>query len=117
MFGCGGERDAGKRPLMGAAAARGADRLFVTSDNPRGEDPLAIIGEILAGASGARVEVEPDRRRAIHAAIADAARGDVVLVAGKGHEGWQEAAGERRPFDDAAVAGEALACRAGREGG
>ena len=117
VFGCGGERDAGKRPLMGAAAARGADRLFVTSDNPRGEDPLAIIGEILAGASGAPVEVEPDRRRAIHAAIAGASRGDVVLVAGKGHEGWQEAVGERRPFDDAAVAGEALACRVGREGG
>ena len=117
VFGCGGERDAGKRPLMGAAAARGADRIFVTSDNPRGEDPLAIIEDVLAGTSGARVEVEPDRRRAIHAAVAGAARGDVVLVAGKGHEGWQETAGERLPFDDAAVAREALAGRAGREGG
>ena len=117
VFGCGGERDAGKRSLMGAAAARGADRLFVTSDNPRGEDPLAIIGEVLAGTSGAWIEVEPDRRRAIHAAVVGAARGDVVLVAGKGHEGWQEAAGERRPFDDAAAVREALAYRAEREGG
>ncbi len=115
VFGCGGERDEGKRRLMGAVAAGAADRLFVTSDNPRGEDPLAIIDEIVAGAGEARVEVRPDRREAIHAAIADAAPEDVVLVAGKGHEAWQEIGGERRPFDDAAVAREALARRA--EGG
>ena len=117
VFGCGGERDAGKRRLMGAAAARGAERLFVTSDNPRGEDPLAIIDDILMGTQGARVEVEPDRRRAIHAAISGAARDDVVLVAGKGHETWQEVGRERRPFDDAAVARDALVCRVGRDAG
>ena len=119
VFGCGGERDAGKRRLMGAAAARGAERLFVTSDNPRGEDPLAIIDDVLAGVlggCGARVEVEPDRRRAIHAAVSGAGPDDVVLVAGKGHETWQEIGGERRPFDDARVAREALARRAGRGG-
>jgi len=114
VFGCGGERDKGKRALMGAAAARGAERLFVTSDNPRGESPLAIIDDILAGTAGARVEVEPDRRRAIHVAVADAERDDIVLVAGKGHETWQEIGGERRPFDDVAVAREALARRAER---
>ena len=117
VFGCGGERDTGKRPLMGAAAARGAERLFVTSDNPRGEDPLAIIDDVLAGVPGACVEVEPDRRRAIHAAVSGAGPDDVVLVAGKGHESWQEIGGERRPFDDARVAREALARRAGRGGG
>ena len=117
VFGCGGERDRGKRPLMGAAAARGADRLFVTSDNPRGEDPRAIIDGILAGTADTRVEIEPDRRRAIHAAVADAAPDDLVLVAGKGHEATQEAGGERRPFDDVAVAREALARRAGRDAG
>ena len=117
VFGCGGERDRGKRPLMGAAAAEGADRLFVTSDNPRGEDPRAIVADILAGTAGARVEIEPDRRRAIHAAVADAAPDDLVLVAGKGHEAAQEVGGERRPFDDAAVAREALARRAGRNVG
>ena len=115
VFGCGGERDAGKRPLMGTAAARGAERLFVTSDNPRGEDPLAIIDQILAGTRGTRVEVEPDRRRAIDSAIAGAHQHDIVLVAGKGHEAWQEVAGELRPFDDVAVAREALARRARRD--
>ena len=115
VFGCGGERDAGKRRLMGAAAARGAERLFVTSDNPRGEDPRAIIDDILAGTGDARVEVEPDRRRAIRAAVSGAGPEDIVLVAGKGHETWQEIGGERRPFDDAAVAREELARRAGRD--
>ena len=115
VFGCGGERDAGKRPLMGAAAARGAGRLFVTSDNPRGEDPHSIIDDILAGTGGGRVDVEPDRRRAIRAAISDASPGDIVLVAGKGHEAWQEIDGERHPFDDARVARDALAERARRE--
>ena len=115
VFGCGGERDSGKRGLMGAAAARGADRLFVTSDNPRGEPPLAIIAEILAGIRDVRVEVNPDRRGAIHSAIAGAGRDDIVLVAGKGHERWQEVGGDRRPFDDVAVVREALARRAGRD--
>ena len=114
VFGCGGGRDTGKRRLMGTAAARGADRLFVTSDNPREEDPLAIIEGILAGVEGARLEVEPDRRLAIHAAIADADRDDIVLVAGKGHEAWQEIGDERRPFDDAATAREALVRRTAR---
>ena len=117
VFGCGGERDRGKRPLMGAAAARGAERLFVTSDNPRSEKPFAIIDHILAGTRGARVEVEPDRRRAIHAAVCGASPGDVVLVAGKGHETWQEAGDERHPFDDVAVVREALARRTGRAPG
>ena len=114
VFGCGGNRDSGKRPLMGAAAARGASRLVVTSDNPRNEDPMAIIRDILAGTRSASVEVEPDRRTAIHSAISNADPGDIVLVAGKGHETWQELAGERLPFDDAAVVREALAARIGR---
>ena len=117
VFGCGGERDKGKRRLMGAVAARGAERLFVTSDNPRGEDPLAIIDDILAGTRGARVAIEPDRRRAIHAAVSNAGPDDIVLVAGKGHEIWQEVEGERRPFDDVVVVREALARRAGRDAG
>ena len=114
VFGCGGERDAGKRRLMGAAAALGADRLFVTSDNPRGEDPLSIIDEILAGAEGAPLEVEPDRRRAIRAAVSGAGPNDIVLVAGKGHETWQEIRDRRLPFDDVVAVREALAARVKR---
>jgi UDP-N-acetylmuramoyl-L-alanyl-D-glutamate--2,6-diaminopimelate ligase len=111
VFGCGGDRDRGKRPLMGGIAARLADRLVVTSDNPRSEDPRAIIGEIMEGVdrrSGA-VTTEPDRRAAIRRAVADARRGDVVLIAGKGHEAYQEIGATRHPFSDAAVAREALA--------
>ena len=110
VFGAGGDRDRGKRPLMGAIAARDADRVLLTSDNPRSEDPDAIIAEILAGAEGAaNVRVQPDRRAAIHAAVREAAPGDVVVIAGKGHERGQEFAGGRKePFDDAAVAREAL---------
>ena len=85
VFGCGGDRDRGKRPMMGEIARRLADRVIVTSDNPRSEDPEAIIGEILAGA-GQDVEHDADRRRAIGRAIAEAAPGDVVVIAGKGHE-------------------------------
>ncbi len=107
VFGCGGDRDRAKRPLMGAAATRGADVVVVTSDNPRSEDPLAIIGEILGGVEG-DVHVEPDRRRAIERAIELAEPGDVVLVAGKGHERGQEIAGRVRPFDDREVARDAL---------
>jgi UDP-N-acetylmuramoyl-L-alanyl-D-glutamate--2,6-diaminopimelate ligase len=114
VFGCGGDRDRGKRPLMGAIAARNADFVVLTSDNPRSEDPLAIITDILEGVLGeTRAGQEPqvivDRREAIAAAIAGAAAGDVVLIAGKGHEDYQESAGQRIPFLDAAVAAEALA--------
>lgn len=107
-FGAGGDRDAGKRPEMGAAAVQGADVVIVTDDNPRGEDASAIRAAILAGAPGAR-EV-PDRRSAIHAAIAEAKAGDIVVIAGKGHEQGQivgRGAEERiLPFDDATVARE-----------
>ena len=108
VFGCGGNRDKGKRPLMGAAASRGADRVWITSDNPRNEAPRAIIDDILAGCDGTP-RVEPDRARAIFEAIGSARCGDVVLIAGKGHEDYQEIAGERLPFADVDVAGRALA--------
>jgi UDP-N-acetylmuramoyl-L-alanyl-D-glutamate--2,6-diaminopimelate ligase len=107
VFGCGGERDRSKRPLMGRIAAEASDLTIVTSDNPRGEDPDAIIGEILEGVTG-DVEVEPDRRRAIERAIAAARGGDIVVIAGKGHERGQEIAGRVIPFDDREVAREAL---------
>jgi UDP-N-acetylmuramoyl-L-alanyl-D-glutamate--2,6-diaminopimelate ligase len=108
VFGCGGDRDRKKRPLMGEIAARIADRVFVTSDNPRSENPDAIIEEILAGIDRP-VEHDADRRVAIFAAVADARDGDVVVIAGKGHEQGQEfAGGEKIPFDDVSVAREAL---------
>jgi len=107
VFGCGGDRDRGKRPLMGRVAARLADRVIVTSDNPRGEDPLAIIAGIVQGARG-NCSVEPDRARAIREAVTNARSGDVVLLAGKGHERYQEMGGVRHPFSDAAQAGAAL---------
>ena len=115
VFGCGGDRDRAKRPLMGAIAARLADLAVVTSDNPRSEDPLAIIEAIVAGIdtepeARAEVVVEPDRRAAIGLALASAEPGDVVLVAGKGHEQGQEFADSRKvPFDDRDVAREELA--------
>jgi UDP-N-acetylmuramoyl-L-alanyl-D-glutamate--2,6-diaminopimelate ligase len=113
VFGAGGDRDRDKRPLMGAAAARGADRVIVTSDNPRSEAPTAIIEQILAGA-GAGVESEVDRRKAIAEAIGSAEPGDVVVIAGKGHEQGQEFEGGRKePFDDVTVAREALRARLG----
>jgi UDP-N-acetylmuramoyl-L-alanyl-D-glutamate--2,6-diaminopimelate ligase len=102
VFGCGGERDAGKRPLMGEAASRLADEVVITSDNPRGEDPAAIIAAIAAGAR-APFLTEPDRAQAIAAAIAGAKREDIVLVAGKGHERYQELGTGRQPFSDVAV--------------
>ena len=108
VFGCGGNRDRGKRPLMGAAAAAGADEVWLTSDNPRNEDPRSIIDDILAG-TGGTPRVEPDRARAIFEAVGGARRGDVVLIAGKGHEDYQEIVGERLPFSDVAMAGKALA--------
>ena len=107
VFGCGGERDEAKRPLMGAIAARLADRVVITSDNPRGEDPLAIIeaarrgAEAEAGACAERIELEPDRAAAIALAVGQAAAGDSILVAGKGCEAHQLIKGERRPFSDA----------------
>jgi UDP-N-acetylmuramoyl-L-alanyl-D-glutamate--2,6-diaminopimelate ligase len=108
VFGCGGDRDRGKRPLMGEIAARLADQVFVTSDNPRSEDPEAIIEQILAGIDRP-VHHDPDRRRAIGEAIAAARSGDVVVIAGKGHEQGQEFENGRKiPFDDVAVAREAL---------
>ena len=100
VFGCGGDRDRGKRPQMGALAARLADRAWVTNDNPRGEDPAAIAAEIVAGAPGAGLAVVLDRREAIAAAVREARAGDVVLVAGKGHETTQTIAGVVTPFDD-----------------
>ena len=117
VLGCGGDRDRGKRPLMGAAAARLADVAILTSDNPRSEDPLAILDEMLHGVLGvhegarARVIVEPDRAAAIGLAAGLAGKGDVVLVAGKGHETGQYVAGTVLPFDDRAVTAAALAWR------
>jgi UDP-N-acetylmuramoyl-L-alanyl-D-glutamate--2,6-diaminopimelate ligase len=108
VFGAGGDRDRGKRPLMGRVAARLADVAIVTSDNPRSEEPLAIIQDVLQGA-GVDVEIDPDRRTAIERAVALAEPGDVVLIAGKGHEQGQEIGGVVHPFDDRVVAREALA--------
>jgi UDP-N-acetylmuramoyl-L-alanyl-D-glutamate--2,6-diaminopimelate ligase len=105
VFGCGGERDAGKRPLMGAVAERWADRIIITNDNPRGEDPAAIAREILAGLrEPACVQLELDRAQAIAQAIASAGSGDVVLIAGKGHEDYQLLGERRIAFSDRAVA-------------
>lgn len=133
VFGCGGDRDRTKRPLMGRIAAALADEVIVTSDNPRSEPPAAIIEEIVAGLNGGpprldaragerppsgklgHVEVEPDRRKAIFRAIELAGPDDIVLIAGKGHEPYQEISGIRHPFDDRAVAREALRQRHTRQ--
>jgi UDP-N-acetylmuramoyl-L-alanyl-D-glutamate--2,6-diaminopimelate ligase len=114
VFGCGGDRDRGKRPLMGEAAARLADQVYVTSDNPRGEEPLAIIREIEVGVKkvspgGGTHATIPDRREAIGAALAEARGGDLVVIAGKGHETYQVLRDRTIPFDDRVVAREALA--------
>ena len=110
VFGCGGDRDRAKRPKMGLAATANADLSIVTSDNPRSEDPLAIIAEITPGAEegGGRFVVEPDRRAAIRLAMTEAAPGDVVVIAGKGHESYQELADRTIPFDDRTVAAQEL---------
>jgi UDP-N-acetylmuramyl-tripeptide synthetase len=111
VFGCGGDRDSGKRPEMGRVAGKGADRIVVTSDNPRSEEPGAIAAAIVAGIreTGQRNHaLELDRAAAIRMAVASAQGGDVVLVAGKGHEDYQERLGERTPFSDVAVATAAL---------
>lgn len=107
VFGAGGDRDPMKRPLMGEACAKLADKLVVTSDNPRSEDPLKIIDAILVGVrgrgSGIGVTVEPDRKKAIEFALREAEEGDVVVIAGKGHETTQEIKGVKYPFDDREV--------------
>jgi UDP-N-acetylmuramoyl-L-alanyl-D-glutamate--2,6-diaminopimelate ligase len=121
VFGCGGDRDVAKRPLMGEVATRLADDVILTSDNPRSEDPQAIIDDIRGGipeGTGARVAVEPDRRRAIERAVAESRPGDVVVIAGKGHETTQTIGDTVRPFDDREVARAALAALApGAPGG
>ena len=112
VFGCGGDRDPGKRPQMGAIAAAHADRIVVTSDNPRGEDPVEIANAVVRGVRDAghrRWTIEVDRRVAIAQAIAAAKASDIVLVAGKGHETYQESHGKRVPFSDAHEADAALA--------
>jgi UDP-N-acetylmuramoyl-L-alanyl-D-glutamate--2,6-diaminopimelate ligase len=112
VFGCGGNRDASKRPLMGAIAARDADAVVVTSDNPRAEAPAAILADIVAGVADRRhVAMVEDRRIAIATAVADADTRDVILLAGKGHEDYQEVAGVKLPFSDVAEASAALARR------
>jgi UDP-N-acetylmuramoyl-L-alanyl-D-glutamate--2,6-diaminopimelate ligase len=116
VFGCGGDRDRAKRPLMGEIAARLADRTYVTTDNARSEDPGAIVEEIVAGIpdggdSGGDVVTVLDRRMAIGAAIGAARSGDVVIVAGKGHETGQTVQGETKPFDDRVAARAELAGR------
>jgi UDP-N-acetylmuramoyl-L-alanyl-D-glutamate--2,6-diaminopimelate ligase len=110
VFGCGGDRDRGKRPKMGRAAGEGSDFVVVTSDNPRSEDPMAIIEETLAGLreTATRYAVEPDRRKAIALALAEAVPGDIVLLAGKGHERTQITRDGEFPFDDHQVASEEL---------
>jgi MurE/MurF fusion protein len=114
VFGCGGNRDAGKRPLMGAIAARLADQVVLTSDNPRDEAPGFILAQILAGIAGHdEVDVIEDRREAVARAVVRAAAADVVLLAGKGHEQTQEIAGVLRPFSDVQEAQQALQRRAG----
>jgi UDP-N-acetylmuramoyl-L-alanyl-D-glutamate--2,6-diaminopimelate ligase len=109
VFGCGGDRDRSKRPLMGAVVSGSADVTVITSDNPRHEDRMAIIDEVVGGVvDGAPVIVEPDRARAIARAVELARPGDVVLVAGKGHEAVIEVGDERLAFDDRLVAAAAL---------
>jgi UDP-N-acetylmuramoyl-L-alanyl-D-glutamate--2,6-diaminopimelate ligase len=108
VFGCGGGRDRGKRPEMGGVAQSGADVVVVTSDNPRDEPPEGVIADILSGMDASEVIVEPDRRAAIATAIGIARSGDLVLVAGKGHEAMQHVGTELVPFDDRVVAAEIL---------
>jgi UDP-N-acetylmuramoyl-L-alanyl-D-glutamate--2,6-diaminopimelate ligase len=115
VFGCGGDRDRGKRPLMGRAATSSADLTIITNDNPRSEDPLAIIADIEPGAreGRGRYVIEPDRRAAIRLAVHEAAERDVVVIAGKGHETYQELEDRTVAFDDRVVAAEEIRARLG----
>jgi UDP-N-acetylmuramoyl-L-alanyl-D-glutamate--2,6-diaminopimelate ligase len=110
LFGCGGDRDRAKRPLMGEAAGRGSDFVVLTSDNPRSEDPRAIINDALVGLqrTGTKYVVEVDRRKAIGLAIGEARPADIVLLAGKGHEKVQVTREGSNPFDDVEVSKEVL---------
>jgi UDP-N-acetylmuramyl-tripeptide synthetase len=108
VFGCGGNRDSGKRPLMASVASKLADKVMVTSDNPRGEAPEMIIADVIDGLT-VSYEVEINRELAINKAVQSAKLGDIVLLAGKGHENYQEIAGVKYPFDDALIAQSALA--------
>ena len=108
VFGCGGERDRGKRPMMGMVAEKYSDFCIVTSDNPRGENPREIIAEIVGGMNGENHEIIVDRATAIQSAIRFARQGDTVLIAGKGHEDYQEINGVKHPFDDVSAARQAL---------
>ncbi len=114
LFGCGGDRDRTKRPLMGNVASRLSDMVIVTSDNPRTENPDSIIGDILPGIDGADYEVEPDREKAIRKAVELAAEGDIVVVAGKGHEDYQIIGREKRHFDDHEIVRKYVSLRDGR---
>jgi UDP-N-acetylmuramoyl-L-alanyl-D-glutamate--2,6-diaminopimelate ligase len=112
VFGCGGDRDATKRPAMGEVASRLADVVVLTNDNPRGEEPGAIIDAVLTGVKDrSTVVVEPDRRAAIGVALDRAREGDVVVIAGKGHEVTQTTGGDEQPFDDRVVARDELGRR------
>lgn len=111
VFGCGGDRDQGKRPLMGEAASRGADWVIVTDDNPRSEEPASIVNQILGGCDTSKTEAIADRAQAIRLAVLRAAPGDCLVVAGKGHENYQEIQGVRLPFSDQQVVCDALAAR------
>jgi UDP-N-acetylmuramoyl-L-alanyl-D-glutamate--2,6-diaminopimelate ligase len=113
VFGCGGDRDRGKRQVMGAIATRLSDVVIITSDNPRSEDPAAIIREIEEGAEKKNYRIEPDRKEAIRKAVDMADDGDIVLIAGKGHETYQEIRGVRHDFDDREVLKERLQDRLG----
>ena len=113
LFGCGGDRDRTKRPLMGEAAGRASDIVVLTSDNPRSEDPLLIINDVIVGAqrTPAKLFIEPDRQKAIEAALDEARSGDIVLLAGKGHETYQVLRDRTIEFDDRAVARRILSQR------
>lgn len=113
VFGCGGDRDRGKRAQMGAAAVQRADRIVLTDDNPRSEDPEQIVEEILSGCGTVQVEVIRDRKQAIERVIAAAAVNDCIVIAGKGHEDYQEINGNRIPFSDSAVVKDSLQTRSG----
>ena len=108
VVGCGGNRDKGKRALVGEVATRLADNVIFTSDNPRNEDPLAILKDITSGVSRNNYHIEADRALAIYQAIVNAHQSDIVLIAGKGHEKYQEIKGQKIPFSDADVVHQVL---------